>query len=223
MTAPALRHAAPLTGTSSPAPIDPAAARAAWARAWERGYVGPPTDTGCAPWLRYRDADGYGRLWVAGRHRKAHRVSWVAAHGIDVPTGLVIDHACRNPWCVAADHLDPVSARMNLARSRNAGASAAGTGVCSRGHVTAGANARKRPDGIGCRACAKAAAALSSAARLGRPFPDPERARAVLADAFATAYALGLPGLGAFGAYVTRPDDLPAIAAWLADQRAVAS
>lgn len=60
----------------------------------------------CWPWVRARNADGYGRVGVApaGTVELAHRVSWAIAHpGETVPR--VVRHTCDNPPCVNPAHL----------------------------------------------------------------------------------------------------------------------
>lgn len=50
----------------------------AGAKLEERSQRSP---SGCLEWIRGRDWDGYGILWVAGRTRRAHRVAWELANG----------------------------------------------------------------------------------------------------------------------------------------------
>lgn len=64
----------------------------------------PEPNTGCWLWLMAICADGYGRISIERRSRLAHRASWEAHRGV-IPTGLVIDHVCRNRACVNPDHL----------------------------------------------------------------------------------------------------------------------
>ena len=77
----------------------------AWARLfWER--VGVGADLDCWPWLRGRDADGYGGVYspIERRQVKAHRVAWELARG-PIPDGLGVLHRCDNPPCCNPAHL----------------------------------------------------------------------------------------------------------------------
>jgi hypothetical protein len=59
--------------------------------------------------------NGYGSIWVDGRLRSAHRVSYQERHG-PIPEGLELDHTCRNKSCVNPDHLEPVTHQENMLR-----------------------------------------------------------------------------------------------------------
>lgn len=54
----------------------------------------------CWPWQGNRKQDGYGRVYLGhGKYWAAHRAAYELAHG-PIPTGLTIDHLCRNRACV---------------------------------------------------------------------------------------------------------------------------
>jgi HNH endonuclease len=95
--------------------------RYCWDCAVERffAHVGEPDANGCRPWLKERTYEGYGRfrLWIAGkwRHPRAHRVMWSLHHG-PILSKYVVDHTCENTWCVALEHLEPVTNAENLRR-----------------------------------------------------------------------------------------------------------
>lgn len=63
----------------------------------------PEPNTGCWFWDGQTQHD-YGRMWVGGRRRLAHRVSFEAFHG-EIPAGMCICHRCDVPCCVNPAHL----------------------------------------------------------------------------------------------------------------------
>lgn len=77
---------------------------------------------GCWEWRRSLTKDGYGRIDMLVKHgvsypRMAHRISYETFVG-PIPEGLQIDHLCRNRSCINPDHLEPVTAKENIRRSR---------------------------------------------------------------------------------------------------------
>jgi HNH endonuclease len=63
-----------------------------------------PLDTPCQIWL-LASTNGYGFDSAGkGRKRLAHCLAWEREHG-PIPIGYEIHHLCRNPKCVAVDHL----------------------------------------------------------------------------------------------------------------------
>ena len=61
-------------------------------------------ESGCWLWLGYTNHSGYGRLYVDGRMKQAHRYSWEVSRG-PIPTGMFVCHKCDTPSCVNPDHL----------------------------------------------------------------------------------------------------------------------
>lgn len=61
------------------------------------------TNGGCWLWPK-PNGDGYGKLIVGGKIRKAHRVAWEFFCG-PIPEGLHVLHRCDVPLCVNPDHL----------------------------------------------------------------------------------------------------------------------
>jgi len=71
--------------------------------------------TGCWNWNRRIKKPGYGRFVIKVIEVYAHRFAYELLRG-NIPTGLSIDHLCRNKKCVNPDHLEPVSVRENSRR-----------------------------------------------------------------------------------------------------------
>lgn len=117
---------------------------------------------GCWEWTGSRSAaTGYGMF--ALRHpdgtwkpTTAHRVAHDLYIG-PVPSGLVVDHLCRNRGCVNPAHLEAVTQRTNVLRGEHPSAVAIRTGRCKRGHDLS--------PGRDCTRC--------QSARRGEPSPRP--------------------------------------------------
>lgn len=71
------------------------------------------TDT-CWLWKKARTKDDYGLMSFAGKQYKAHRLSWLLAHGA-IPAGLHVLHRCDTPNCVRPEHLFLGTHRDNMA------------------------------------------------------------------------------------------------------------
>lgn len=80
------------------------------------------TPNGCWEWTGHRKKDvfDYGLIWVDGRMRRTHRVSYELHKG-PIPEGLDVLHSCDNPPCINPDHLSVGTRGENVedAASRN--------------------------------------------------------------------------------------------------------
>lgn len=105
-------------------------------------------------WISDRAGNGrgYTKLAIQGRFWYTHRLAYTLWVG-DIPDGLVIDHLCRNRACCNPEHLEPVTTRDNLLRGETSAAREAAQTHCKRGHLLAGANLYRRPDGSSKREC----------------------------------------------------------------------
>lgn len=72
---------------------------------------------GCWVWNGYRDDDGYGQVWYAGRAHWAHRVAF-ALFVRPLKWGETVHHRCLNESCCNPSHLEalPIEAHNNLWR-----------------------------------------------------------------------------------------------------------
>lgn len=117
-------------------------------------YVVQPD--GCWRWTAYIGTTGYAEMGVDYRKCKAHRVAYELFVG-PIPDGLVLDHLCRNRWCVNPDHLEPVTHRENLLRGVGPTATNAVKTHCKRGHSLHDAYLNRGKRGVmrECRECKK--------------------------------------------------------------------
>lgn len=73
----------------------------------------------CIIWKKALNKNGYGVTWSGGkkknggRNYEAHKLAYERVHG-PVPTGMVLDHLCRNRACVNVAHLRVVTPAVNV-------------------------------------------------------------------------------------------------------------
>lgn len=70
----------------------------------------------CWEWTAHVGRGGYGRFWPTGRvGAMAHRFAYELLVG-PIPSGLDLDHLCKNRKCVNPEDLEPVTRRVNCQR-----------------------------------------------------------------------------------------------------------
>ncbi len=120
---------------------------------------------GCWLWRGHLNSSGYGRFKFVGGEAKAHRVGYELFVG-PIPDGLVLDHLCRNTWCVNPAHLEPVTGAENTLRGFGAAAINARKTHCNKGHPLSGSNLKIYVDSAGehrrCLTCKRAWAESAS-------------------------------------------------------------
>lgn len=119
--------------------------------------VALPNADGCMLWLGALDLPGgYGRFRVGTKTDMAHRVSY-ELHVGPIPDDLPLDHLCRVRHCVAPDHLEPVSMRVNTLRGDTIPAANAAKTHCPADHPYSPENTRITKSGRRrCRICDRA-------------------------------------------------------------------
>lgn len=109
---------------------------------------------GCWKWIGYINNKGYGCLTYRRKNYKAHRWFFELFNG-SIEAGLDIDHMCSNRSCVRPSHLQAITHRDNVLKSKN---TLAGKQIrqthCIRGHefITKIVKGKTRRD---CNACAR--------------------------------------------------------------------
>lgn len=124
----------------------------------ERFWIKVHKTDNCWEWSGSRRG-GYGLFWLDGANRSAHRVSYELA-GRAIPSGLVLDHLCRNRACVNPAHLEVVDQRTNIIRGVSPSAVNAAATYCLRGHELTDENTYSSGNNRNCVACSRIRGAL---------------------------------------------------------------
>jgi hypothetical protein len=109
-------------------------------------------DESCWLWTGSIKPNGYVQVSHQGRRVYLHRLTYEHLIG-PIPTGLQLDHLCRNRGCCNPAHLEPVTARVNTLRSIGVTTDPA-PDTCYRGHAYTAENTYTRASGKRiCREC----------------------------------------------------------------------
>lgn len=119
----------------------------------------------CIESKRTITTNGYSRIFVDGKNIQAHRWAWELVNG-KIPTGLVIDHICKNRKCVAIDHLRVVTQQENIMAGLH---NIDNRTHCNQGHLFTKENIMVRKSGKReCAECNRVRARKNYAAKVGK-------------------------------------------------------
>lgn len=108
-------------------------------------------ESGCWNWIRAKTF-GYGVVAYPKKITRVHRIMYENYYG-DIPSGMQIDHLCRNRACCNPKHLEAVTQKTNLYRGENPKIVAHINGTCVKGHDKKNFYIRKNGQVAYCRIC----------------------------------------------------------------------
>ena len=76
-----------------------------------RQYLGE-----CWIWTGAKSSAGYGQIRISGVCHYVHR-HVLTISDVEIPSGMQVDHLCRNKACCNPKHLEVVTARVNIRRA----------------------------------------------------------------------------------------------------------
>jgi hypothetical protein len=129
---------------------DPPMTRERWESKFGDWYV-PEPNTGCWLWNR-KALKGKRGEYGSALGMNAHRAAFLLMRGA-IPPGLVVDHLCRQTFCVNPDHLRLTSNRENVLSGSGHTAMNSRKTHCIRGHELTADNTRPSGTGRRCRKC----------------------------------------------------------------------
>ena len=104
-------------------------------RYWENVEI---SDNGCWNWIASKGKP-YGQISINLKDNSVHRVMWEQTRE-KIPSGISIDHLCRNTKCVNPIHMEPVTIGENVLRGTGITAINKRKTHCNRGHEFSGNN-----------------------------------------------------------------------------------
>ncbi len=96
----------------------------------------PEPNSGCWIWLGAlrSSRSQYGSCWFEGKQHATHILIYKLLKG-EIPKKLQQDHLCRVRCCCNPDHLEPVTAQINILRGEGLAAINARKTHCPQGHT----------------------------------------------------------------------------------------
>lgn len=109
----------------------------------------------CWQWFGNKDRHSYGKIWIKGKLKTAHRVSYEIFVG-EIKEGMAIDHICRNRSCINPKHLRQLTWAQNAMASDGICPTFKKRTHCKNGHPFSGSNLviyKNQPNARKCRTC----------------------------------------------------------------------